>query len=797
MRMTQRGGLFGGVALLSCATLVLQIALTRLYSALFGNHLAFLAISLSLFGIGLGGVLLYVAPALARPPRLFSRLALLSVATAAASVISIVVLLRSKPVTTFDSDTLGRLGGLYLLCALPFVLVGIAVAAAIQHAARDISRLYLFDLVGAAAGGLGAIGALRAGGPRAVLIVAVLAGAAAVLFALGGREADGPYSKGERRPSVGLPAAVAILALASFGADLRSPWLKLPSLRYVPMDQVDFQAWNEMALITVDKPAGGMAWMRMDGGAATAILSPETTPPLHPDEMAYVLHRDRGPVLIIGAGGGRDLRAALKAGQKEVHGAEINPIIVEKVMRDRYAGFSGGLYNRPEVHVSVADGRSYVRRSPIRFRNIVISLVDTWAAASVGALSLSENSLYTVEAFADFIEHLEPEGTLTVNRWDSEFDRLLALGAAGLKRAGIEQPADHLFSCGHSRSTTLLVKRAAFTTEEIAALRNHCKANRFYEVFAPDAPRSEMRRHLAAAGNVNAIAPNHPTDLSPPTDDRPFFFYTVPTRRLAAALGNVRALEAQNQGLLTLLALLVVSVFLGVVLIVGPLLFSRVPVIRAADRGPRLRALGFFLCLGAAYVFVEVSLVQHFVMFLGHPVYALSTVLVALLLSTGLGSLLTAKLPAAEARGAASRRALILAAALVVAAFAVGPVLRALVSLPLGARFAVTLVLLAPLGLLMGSQAPLGVRLVESRSAALIPWCWGLNGVASVVATATGTLLAMHGGFSSLLLVGAAIYALAALVVPPATPVESAPSASEEASPAAPGEASSAASAGA
>ncbi len=781
LRLGQRRGLFGGIALLSCATLVLQIALTRLYSALFGHHLAFLAISLSLFGVGLGGVLLYVAPALARPPRLFARLAYLSGATSLATIAAILLLMQSSPIGDLDAATLGRVALLYVVSASPFTFVGVAVAAGLRHAARDVSRLYLFDLLGAAAGGLGAVAALRAGAPRAVLIAAVLAALGGVVFALGAREQAGPYSEREAPPHAGVIATLALGSAFLLAGDLGSPWLKLPSLKHVPMENVKFSRWNEMALITVDKPVGGMAWMRMDGSAATAILDTKTTPPLHPDEMAYVLHGGTGPVLVIGSGGGRDLRAALKAGQTDIYAAEINPLIVDDVMRGAFKEFSGGLYDRPEIHAEVADGRSFVRRSPLRFKNIVLSLVDTWAAASVGALALTENSLYTVEAFEDFLEHLAPDGTLLVNRWDNEFERLLALGVAGLRAAGAAEPKDHLFACGASRSTSLLVKRTPLTSAEIARLRGHCRKNKFVEAFAPDAPHGELRRRIAAATDVRAVAPDHPTDLTPPTDDRPFFFYTVPTRRLWSTLGSIKALKADQQGLLTLAGLCVVSVGVALVMLLGPLAAKRTRVLRAADRGARVGALGFFLCLGAGFVLVEVALVQHFVMFLGHPIYALSTVLVALLLWTGVGSYLTAKVDARALRVSAARRAQLLVGALALAAIALGPVLRHAVSLPLPGRLAITLALLAPLGILMGSQAPLGIRLVEARAPELIPWCWGLNGVASVVATAVGTLAAMHAGFSALLLAAGAAYLLAAAIVPapPAAPVSGADQAGE------------------
>jgi hypothetical protein len=771
--MTQRQGLFGGLAVLSCGTVVLQIALTRLYSALFGHHLAFLAISLSLFGVGLGGVLLYVFPGLCRPPALFARLSYLSGLASAATVGALLSLLHVKPIEKLDASSLLSLAVLYLSSSLPFVLAGIAVAGAIRHAARDISRLYLVDLAGAAIGGLGAIAALRAGALRACLIVAIIEAMAALLFWAGSR---GPSPEGtprERRANGGVIATFVLATCVLLAGDVGAPWLKLPALRWISVEKVEFQAWNEMALITVDKASGGMAWMRMDGSAATAILDPKTTPPLHPDEMAYILHKEKGPVLVIGAGGGRDIRSALKYGQKEIYAAEINPIIVNDVMKGHYKTWTGDLFGKPEVHVTVADGRSYVRASERKFRNVVISLVDTSAAASVGALALTENSLYTVEAFRDYLDHLTPEGTLIVNRWDGEFDRLLALGVAGLGQVGVTNPKAHMFACGAARSTALLIKRTPLAQDEIATLRRHCKKNKFAEAFAPDEARTELRRRLVSGVSAANADPDHATDLSPPTDDRPFFFYTVPTRRLLAVLGDLPALQADNQALLTLLGLLVVSVTLALIFLLGPLVLRRAAEGGGAVRGPRARPLLFFFCLGGGFVFVEVALVQHFVMFLGHPVYALSTVLLALLLWAGIGSLLTARVRAVEAAASAGVRAQLLVASLALYAVILGPVLDQLVGLPFGARLGVTLGMLAPLGLLMGAQAPLGVKLIDARSPELIPWCWGINGVASVVATAVGTLLAMHLGFSALLLTGGLCYLVAAAAVPRA--VEAAP----------------------
>ena len=800
MGLSPRAGLFGGVAVLAAAVVLLQIVLTRLFSALFGHHLAFLAVSLSLFGVGAGGALLYAVPALARPPALLARLSALSCLASATTIGTILFLVRQKPIVAMGTAELSRLAILYGLSAAPFTFAGIAIAGAIQHASRDVSKLYLADLVAAAAGGAAAMLALRLGAPRAVLVVAFLFALGGLWFALPmwrqGEPVGPPTNDPPKVPSRGMGAPFGLVATMMLGSavlflgDFGSPWLKLGDVREVRMDKVEFQKWSLLSFVTVERPVGGMAWLRMDGSAATAILSPETTPPLHPDEMGYVLQKGEGPALVIGSGGGRDIRAALKAGQTEVHAAEINPVIVRDVMQGKYKDFSGDLYGRPEVKVTIADGRSFVRASETKYRAIVLSLVDTWAASSVGALALSENSLYTVEAFRDFIEHLTPEGTLTVNRWDHEVPRLLALATAGLRAAGADVPKAHLFACSHDRTTAVLIKREPYVREEIQALRRHCGKNRFREVFAPDVSRDALVEQLVAS-RAGFIGPSGDVDLRAPTDDRPFFFHTVPAQAMGKLLASPAELAKQHQGLAMLLGLFVTSgalagLFLFVPLFVG---WARRR-IAAGDPGrlgdapaPRARALAFFLCLGGGFVLVEMGVMQQLTMFLGHPVYALTAALVALLLSAGAGSLSTARVPLVLAPGMAARRAQWLVALLAVLAVVLGPVLGRAVMLPFWARVVFTVAMLMPVGVLMGSLAPLGVKLVGARSTNILPWAWGLNGFASVMGTALGTFVAMSFGFSATLLLGGLVYLLAAVTVPryvgeppplPAGPVASA-----------------------
>ncbi len=766
MGLSPRAGLFGGIALLSAAALLLQIVLTRIFSALFGHHLAFLAVSLSLFGLGLGGALLAALPRLARPPLLLGRLSVLACLASITSIASILFLLRQKPITTFSPVDLGRALLLYAVMALPFTFVGVTVAAAIRHASREVSGITFVGLVASGLGGVAAIFALSIGAPRAVLLAAFLCAVAGLWFALPlakQRPAEG--SEQEVQPPFGLVATMLLGTAVLFVGDLGSPWLKLGDFREVRADKVEFQKWSALSLITVDKPLSGTAWLRIDGSAVTAILAPDTNAPLHPDEMGYVLHGAEGPVLVLGAGGGREVRAALKAGQTEVHAIESDRVVVEDVMRGKYKEFNDGLFDRPGVTVTVEDGRSFVSRSSRRYRSVVLSLTHTGATPVAGAVALVESSLYTREAFKDYLAHLTPDGTLTVNRWDGELPRLLSLAAAGLRALGVEQPKEHVYACSHDRSTALLVKRTPFDRDDIQALRRFCGKNRFREVLAPDIRRDPQHEQLLAslAGFVSA---DGQVDLRAPTDDRPFFFQVLPAAALGKLLLSPKELWSKDSAMALVLTLVGVSLLFGVLLFLVPLILGWAQKRGTSSGGRRARMVAYFMCLGGGFVLVEMGVATRLAVFVGHPAVGLATVLTSLFVGAGLGSLSTMRVRLIRGSEMASRRAQWLVTLLSLFAVALGPVLSQAVSLPFAMRVLFVAALLAPVGVLMGSLSPLGVRLVGAKAPRLLPWASGLSGFAAMLGAGLGVFVAVMFGFSATLLLAGLLYLVAATIVP-------------------------------
>lgn len=765
----QRPALYLGLALSSCASVALSVVLTRMYSAVLGHHLAFFAIALALFGVGLGGTLVTLFARLVPPHHLFARLSLLAGVASLGTTITLIQTLRTVVPHALDADSLRGVALLYALSAIPYTCLGALTAAGMRAARHDAARLYLVDMLGAAVGGLLALGLLQLGAPRAGLVLAILFAIAGVVFAIGSLK-PGPYAPDER-PGGGWSAAAFLCgAIVLLFGDYGEQWLTVSKIRDANLDRAQFVAWNELALVTVDRPTRGMAWMRMDASAATAVLAESNDPTRHPEAMGYVLSGPSGPTLVIGAGGGKDVRVALDAGQSKVVAVELNRAIANDVMRGKLKDYAGAIYDRPEVELVVDEGRSFVRADPRRYRNIVLSLVDTWAAASVGGLSLSENNLYTVEAFADYLARLEDGGTLVVTRWDEEFPRLLSLGAAGLYKFGATSPGDHMFACSHTRTTALLIAKRPLGEEALKKLRRHCQKNRFSEVFAPD-KRGTLEASIVADPYATARSLVSPK-LDPPTDDSPFFFYGRHARELPGLLGDASKLASEEQGLLTLFLAMAVSLVGALSAFALPLLLRPGALLAKADRGDRLRLLGYFSAIGIGYILVELGLTQILTSLLGHPVYALTVVLTALFAATGLGAFGVRHIRPIHAQHAGVPRLALLVVMLTISALGLGSVGGLLGALPFAIRVAFAIAIVAALGLLMGCALPLGVSIGASRSPNLVSWGFAINGFFGVLGASLGTLAAMHVGFSYVLLLGGAAYFVAMMMLPrAATPI--------------------------
>ena len=790
-----------GVALVSVCLLTTELALTRLFSVTIWYHFAFLAISVALFGTGVAALCVHLAQDRLRAERTDTHLAVSALSLAVALVVADVVLLVRTPniATGAELDLFSRptfdLLVTFVAAALPFFFGGLAIALAVSRHARMIHALYSFDLLGAAAGCLLVIPALGwLGAPRAVAALAPVACVAAAVFA----------SRAERGRRVRLQiaaAAVGLCAIALVATDSRTGLFSVRTAKGIRMDRaaIEYNAWNSFSMVTVLESRGFRGWglspayrgdlpdrktLVIDMNAMTPLVrfggSFEEVRHVAYDLSAFVyrVQPSRSPdsVLVIGAGGGRDVLAALARGARRTVGVEINDIIVDGVMRGAYRDYVGHLYDRPDVEIIVDDGRGVVRRSKERFDVVHLSMVDTSAATAAGAYSLTENSLHTVEAFSDYLDHLTPGGLLSVS---SVTMPGLAGGAglAVLARRALEDrggdPAAQIAVIGTRwigrpgcTLHNVIVKAAPFDADELVAIRKGAEALMFDVAYAPGepAPQESLIARVVTAKDAAALSrviADSSLDLTPATDDRPFFFYQNRLSDLGQLLSQSRPAYLFGNGLFVLAKVALVALVLVAVFLFAPFVLARRQI--GAGGGRAAFDLAYVSCLGVGFMCVEIALIQKMTLFLGRPTYTLAVVLLVLLAGGALGSRLSGRLGC----GSNPVRLRIAVALLVTTVGAVwvsgagDALLSSAAVFGAPARVAIAAGLLAPIGVLLGMPYPAGLAAISRRAPTRTPWLWGLNSAASVLGSVSAILISIHVGLRGALVVGAALYLVA------------------------------------
>jgi hypothetical protein len=782
---------YAGLFFVALATLMYEILLTRIFSVTMLYHFAFVALSLAMFGMTAGALAVYLLPQLFPPAAIRQRLAVAALAFPIAIVFSFLTQL-SIPFRIHPSIVaIYSIALTYAVIAVPFVVSGIVVCLALTGFPARVSRLYAADLAGAALGCVLLIPVLGySDGPTAVLWVAVLASAGALMFA---RDVT---SRGYRRGA----AAIAIALTASAASHTWLVWRGFPIFRILYIKgsfeaRPTYEKWNSYSRVRVnvwrEEPAPPQGWglsptlpatelvrqaqMDIDVGAGTVLTGydgdPATLEHLKYDvtNIGYYLRPDRR-ALVVGAGGGRDVLSALAFHARSVTAVEINKDIIRTV-NGRFGDYTGHLDRDPRVRFVNDEARSFIARSPERFDLIQVSLIDTWAATAAGAFVLSENSIYTVEAWRTFLDHLTDDGLLSVSRWyfrdrPGELYRTTMIAVEALRQMGIAEPRRHLaivrnMQLANRRAEipdgvgTLLVSRRPFASEELDRLDAEAARLQFDVPFSPRVVTDETYIRLTTLDGLQQFLDRYPINISAPTDDSPFFFNMLRLRDvLRPELLDVGKQSHNMKAVATLAVLLATVSVLTAACILLPLWMTRNRV-RLAGAGS---LFAFFVSIGLGFMLIETSLMQRLIIALGHPTYGLSVVLFALLLSSGLGSFLTANVDAAT--GGRGRLIAIVAALALVGAITPS-VVRWIEPMTTSVRIAAAVLLLFPAGLVMGMAFPLGMKLAAGRARELTAWLWGLNGAASVLASVLSVCIALTWSISAAYWTGWAAYVAA------------------------------------
>ena len=797
--------LFVSIFLISAAALAYEILLMRLLSIIQWHHFAYMIISLALLGYGASGTFL----ALTRR-WLQERFAAVYIASAVLFGVSMVVcfaLAQRVPFNAlevmWDPTQYIYLLLIYLLLFVPFFFAASCIGLAFIQYKEQINRIYLSDLLGAGTGALGIILLLFVLRPESSVQVLVgLALLAAVVANLC------YYSQLPRWPLATIIAGVVVLL---FG--FSHSWLGLRISPYKGLNQalqvVDAKILSEQSsplgvLTVVESPtipfryAPGLSLntkqepppqlaVFTDGDGLSVITRYDGRRKrlAYLDDMSsalpyHILRRPR--VLILGAGGGSDVLLALYHQAETIEAVELNPLVVDLV-KNRHADYAGHLYDAPRVRIDVAEARGYVTRSAKRYDLIHVALLDSFGAANAGVHALSESYLYTVEALQTYLEHLAPNGLLAITRWLQlpPRDSLKLFGTAieALKQSGVAAPERRLALIRSWNTSTLLVKNGHLTEPDVVAIREFCERRSFDVAYYPGMERSEANRFNlldeaylfdGATALLSGARPDfldrYKFHITPATDDKPHFFHFFKWRSLPEFLALPQGGRSSlvEWGYLILVATIVQALIIGIALILVPLWVTR----RTRRMRTGVRMGLFFGALGLAFIFIEIAFIQKFILFLNHPLYAIAVVLSGFLVFAGLGSGYSARL----ARRLENTTFSPIAAAVagIVGISLIYVLLLAamspwLVALPDAAKITAALGLIAPLAFCMGMPFPLGLAKLAAHAPDFIPWAWGINGFASVVSAALATLLAIHFGFTAVVVLALVLYVLAAVLV--------------------------------
>jgi spermidine synthase len=786
--------LYLGVFFISIATLLLEITLTRIFSVAQWYHFAFMVISIAFLGFGTAGTLLAIKKSLLNEKNFERNLALFS-GIFSLSIVICFSLTQKIPFdpfrVTWDLNQLLNISLYYILLGIPFFFSGLVICGVFSKIPKEVNKFYFLNLIGSGLGSFLVIGSFSyfGGGSGVIIFSSILGAFSTIAFLLPLSRKSGFYF------SLGFMIFFLFLVFNPNFLDIKiSEYKNLPSLLNYPDAKILLTQWNSFSRVDVIQSRGvryapGLSLefhenipeqigITIDGNSLSGITKVEENCSYSklkflnylPNSLAYDLKRNPR-VLIIEPRGGPDVLIALYKNSSFIEISEPNPILVE-ILKDKFREFSGRIYNNPRVRVWVEDGRSFIRKSNESYDIIVISLKGDITKSSLGLYGLNENYLFTREAFQDFYTHLSENGFLVVTRWiqhpPRDGIRVISLAVDALENLNVKSPEESIIVVRSYSTITLFLKRGKFSKEEITKLKNFSNHKKFDLVYYTKISPNEVNLYnkfpepyfyqLTSEilhGKREKLYSEYLFDLSPVSDDKPYFFSYFKLNKLSELYESVgRKWEPFFEGGFLVWAVFIQALFLSGILILLPLYFFKK--IKKPIHG-KFSILGYFFTLGLGYMLIEISLIQKFILFLGQPIFSISVIIFSLLTFSGLGSLFSEKFKAKNLKP------IIITLSLSVLLYLLTlPLLfNQFISEGLFQKILISFLSLMPLGFLMGMPFPLGIKLAgKIGKEELIAWGFSTNAFASILGSILAIILALQFGFSTVLIFAAVIYGL-------------------------------------
>ncbi|HJY63629.1 MAG TPA: class I SAM-dependent methyltransferase [Ignavibacteria bacterium] len=762
-----------------------------------GYHFAFMAVSIAMFGMTVGALIVYLFPARFPDENIFAVLAKNSFYFSLTTILSFlyhifVPFIHGLSILGFTVTALT-----YTVICVPFIFSGICISLLLTRFPENVNKLYASDLIGASLGCIIVVAALNfTGGPTSIFIAAFFSALASLVI-----------SNGKQKKSFIISYIIVIVLFAgihTYFVANNQPLIRIYWERGEYAEKPLYEKWNSFSRVSIDGdstefqvPFGwGLSnkydrskkvqqlMLNIDAHSTTVLskFNGDTSKLVHLKyDVSNLVHylRRSSDVLIIGSGGGRDVLSSLVFGQKSVLGIEINKDMISALNSD-YGSFTGHLDKYPNVEFVGDEARSYLQRLDRKFDIIQVSVIDNWSASSSGAFVLTENALYTIQTWRLLLSRLSDNGILTVTRFyrskPAELYRLVNMSSDALEEIGIGDLRQHimLIKCqqeerkaDNSGTGTILISKKPFTEADNKIIDSLAAVFEFEKVLTPGSATDSVFAQLTLPSKQRTeIVNNFPIDISSPTDDEPFFFHLLNFTDAA----NVKFWKEWDMGfnvkaIFILFSLTVTMFFLTVICIIYPLYKTKsLPQLKGKInlKGSFLYFV-FFASIGFGFLLIEISQIQRLNIYLGHPIYSITAALSTLLLASGLGSYFSGKYLNSNKKIKSAFFTLL--GLIILFGLLTNTIIYATNSLSTIVRIMIAVCMLFPIGLLMGIAFPLGMRLVKTGLEGIKPWLWGINGVTSVYATVITVIISMSWGISASYWTGFLFYVLAAVSV--------------------------------
>lgn len=785
--------IFISIFFISFSILSYQILLMRIFSITSWSHFAYMIISVALLGFGASGTFVFLF--LKRIKRHFYSFFTIFSFLFSISLWLCFALSQKIPFDPFLIIWYKRqylyLLGYYLLLFIPFFLGATCIGISFSQFSQKISKVYFFNLLGSGTGALGVILLMYFFPPLSVLLFLIAIGLLSTLLA-------SLYLRRRVLIALTFVSLVSLLFFSFFPLRLNiSQYKSLSVTLNLPRARILKEVSSPLGLINVvespairhapglslnfkgDIPPQLALFTDADSMSAITNFNYQLSNLEYLDYISSALpyHLLNKPkVLIIGAGGGSEVLSALYHRSSLVEAVEIDSQVVS-LLKDEYAQFSNQIFSHPSVKIFVAEGRGFIQSSQHKYDLIQIALLDSFSASSAGVYALSESYLYTKEAVQEYIKHLTPQGILSITRWlklpPRDGIKLFATAVESLEELGVENISSQLIFLRSWATSTLLIKRSPFNSPEIRIAKDFLQERLFDPIWYPGIEIDEINRYnilpeayyYQATQNIlfgerEKFYADYSFQIKPATDNSPYFFRFFKWKSLPHLLKTMgrQWFPFIEWGYIILIVTLVQTILLSVILVILPLFFVRK---KAASRN-KLPIFTYFLSLGIGYMFIEISFIQRFILFLSYPIYAVAVVIAGFLFFSGWGSYVSEKIKIKRLSTVTLAVVAIIVVALIYL-FYLEHIFNLFIAYPDIVKILLSLLFIAPLAFFMGMPFPLGLARVSSGTASLVPWAWGVNGCFSVIAAVLATVLAISLGFDLVIIIALSLYILAAV----------------------------------